>query len=59
MTYAPPTRPELLASVTSAVQGGFPSTVADLSMLVRIPSVSWAAFDPEKVQRSADAAGDP
>ena len=55
MTYAPPTRPELLASLTTAVQAGFPSTVAELSRLVRIPSVSWAAFDPHQVQRSADA----
>ena len=55
MTYAPPTRPELLASLTAAVQAGFPSTVAGLSRLVRIPSVSWAAFDPQQVERSADA----
>jgi acetylornithine deacetylase/succinyl-diaminopimelate desuccinylase-like protein len=29
--------------------------VADLSKLVRIPSVSWAAFDPQHVSDSADA----
>ncbi|GAA1062158.1 dipeptidase [Agromyces bracchium] len=39
----------------AAVEAGFPSTVADLTELVRIPSVSWAAFDPEHVARSAEA----
>ncbi|GGA55959.1 dipeptidase [Pseudoclavibacter endophyticus] len=31
----------------------FPSAVARLAELVRIPSVSWASFDPEHVERSA------
>lgn len=35
--------------------GSLPSTIADLSALVRIPSVSWSAFDPTNVQRSAEA----
>ena len=39
----------------TAVEHGFPATVADLTRLVRIPSVSWAAFDPEHVARSAEA----
>ena len=55
MTSVPPTSPVLLASLDGAVQAGFPSAVADLSRLVRIPSVSWAAFDPQQVQRSAEA----
>ncbi|HYI34746.1 MAG TPA: dipeptidase [Glaciibacter sp.] len=39
----------------SAVEQGLPRTIADLSRLVRIPSVSWAAFDPAHVAASADA----
>ncbi|GAA2023194.1 dipeptidase [Agromyces tropicus] len=42
----------------SAVEAGFPTTVADLTDLVRIPSVSWPAFDPEHVARSAEAVAD-
>lgn len=38
-----------------AIDAGFPSTVADLCDLVRIPSVSWKAFDQAYVQASADA----
>ena len=42
-------------AIRSAVAGGLPSTIADLSRLVRIPSVSWAAFDPAHVKESAEA----
>ncbi len=41
--------------VREAVEAGLPSTIADLSRLVRIPSVSWAAFDPANVRASAEA----
>jgi cysteinylglycine-S-conjugate dipeptidase len=45
----------LLLSLDTAVQSGLPAAIADLSRLVRIPSVSWAAFDPKYVAESADA----
>ncbi|WP_158864642.1 dipeptidase [Leifsonia sp. AG29] len=43
------------ARVREAVETGLPSAIADLSRLVRIPSVSWSAFDPQNVVRSAEA----
>jgi acetylornithine deacetylase/succinyl-diaminopimelate desuccinylase-like protein len=43
------------AAIAESVRLGMPSTIADLSALVRIPSVSWAAFDPSHVQTSAKA----
>jgi acetylornithine deacetylase/succinyl-diaminopimelate desuccinylase-like protein len=41
-------------ALRAAVQSGFPSTIADLARLVRIPSVSWPAFDPSHVAESAE-----
>jgi acetylornithine deacetylase/succinyl-diaminopimelate desuccinylase-like protein len=52
-TYSQPNM--LDARITTAVQEEMPSTIADLSKLVRIPSVSWAAFDPAHVRASAEA----
>ncbi|RNE62339.1 dipeptidase [Cryobacterium tepidiphilum] len=42
----------------SAVELGLPGTIADLCNLVRIPSVSWAAFDRSAVAASAAAVAD-
>ena len=55
MTSPTTTQPQLLLALREAVHSGFPVAVANLSRLVRIPSVSWAAFDPKHVSESADA----
>lgn len=55
MTSTQNTDPDLLQALRGAVQAGFPAAVADLSRLVRIPSVSWEAFDARHVAESADA----
>lgn len=43
-------------SLSEAVNAAMPATIAELSSLVRIPSVSWDGFDSAQVQRSAEAA---
>ncbi|MEI5582395.1 MULTISPECIES: dipeptidase [unclassified Agromyces] len=48
-------RTAVVDRLREAVEAGFPTTIAELTRLVRIPSVSWAAFDPEHVAASADA----
>ena len=53
--HVSPTLSAVDDAIRSAVAGGLPSTIADLSRLVRIPSVSWAAFDPAHVRQSAEA----
>jgi acetylornithine deacetylase/succinyl-diaminopimelate desuccinylase-like protein len=58
MTSPDSTPAELLTALREAVQAALPVTIAELSGLVRIPSVSWAAFDPANVARSADAVAD-
>jgi acetylornithine deacetylase/succinyl-diaminopimelate desuccinylase-like protein len=42
-------------ALRDAVTAAFPATIADLTHLVKIPSVSWAAFDRAHVAASADA----
>lgn len=41
--------------VREAIESGFSATIADLTRLVRIPSVSWPAFDQAHVHESAGA----
>lgn len=42
-------------AVLESVQAGLPTTIAQLSRLVRIPSVAFEGFDQTEVRRSADA----
>ncbi len=49
-----PTNHEREAALRESVQSGLPRAIAELSELVRIPSVSWDGFDPEHVQASAE-----
>ncbi|MET4581138.1 acetylornithine deacetylase/succinyl-diaminopimelate desuccinylase-like protein [Conyzicola nivalis] len=44
-----------LDALRESVQLGLPTAIADLSRLVRIPSVSWDGFDPAHVAESATA----
>ncbi len=42
--------------LAEAVRAGLPAAIAELSTLVRIPSVSWDGFDPAQVRASAEKA---
>lgn len=43
------------SAVVEAISRGIPAALADLGQLVRIPSVSWEAFDDSHVHESAKA----
>jgi acetylornithine deacetylase/succinyl-diaminopimelate desuccinylase-like protein len=42
-------------NVAALISRDFDAILAELATLVRIPSVSWSAFDPAHVQRSSEA----
>ena len=42
-------------ALRQAVEQGLPTTISDLCALVRVPSVSWSAFDRDPVAASAEA----
>ncbi len=46
------------AGIRASVERGLPSTIADLCALVRVPSVSWDAFDRGQVAVSAEKVAD-
>ena len=50
-----PTADAVVAELADIVEQGLPAAIADLARLVRIPSVSWSAFDSAHVEASADA----
>jgi len=49
------TDPDVSAALSRSVADSMPRAVAELSSLVAIPSVSWPAFDPSPMWRSAEA----
>ncbi|MEQ1734799.1 MAG: dipeptidase [Rhodoglobus sp.] len=57
MTSTPqyPTPHRHFDRLRESVQAGLPVAISDLGGLVRIPSVSWDGFDPERVVESATA----
>jgi len=55
---ASPSPHPALESLRESVSAGLPAAIADLSRLVRIPSVSWDGFDHSQVARSAAAIRD-
>ena len=47
-----------VALVKEKVEAAFPVAIANLGDLVRIPGIAWDAFDPEQLERSAEAVAD-
>ncbi|TPW73819.1 dipeptidase [Schumannella sp. 10F1B-5-1] len=41
--------------IAESVHAALPATIAELSRLVRIPSIAWEGFDHSEVRRSAEA----
>ncbi len=50
--------PDTEEALRGAVQEGMPQAIADLSRLVRIPSVSWQGYDPAPMSASAELVRD-
>ena len=46
---------ELVKTVRSSVEAEFSQRIAALGQLVRIPGIAWDAFDPNDLDRSAEA----
>jgi cysteinylglycine-S-conjugate dipeptidase len=46
---------DLVEKAKNIVEQDFPSNIASLGQLVRIPGIAWDAFDPEDLERSAEA----
>jgi acetylornithine deacetylase/succinyl-diaminopimelate desuccinylase-like protein len=46
---------DLVEEAKNIVEQDFPSKIASLGQLVRIPGIAWDAFDPEDLERSAEA----
>lgn len=47
-----------VALVKEKVDAAFPAAIANLGDLVRIPGIAWDAFDPQQLERSAEAVAD-
>ncbi len=47
-----------VALVKEKVEAAFPVAIANLGDLVRIPGIAWDAFDPQQLERSAEAVAD-
>jgi acetylornithine deacetylase/succinyl-diaminopimelate desuccinylase-like protein len=55
MTASNPLSPRQISDVSDTVSAAFPSALATLGNLVRIPGIAWEAFDAQNLERSAEA----